>query len=133
MLWLNLIRFLRLIKSYLHLKKSYRLTCVPFSSYGCFRKRRYPQIIHFNRVFHYFHHPFWGTTILGNPQISFAYACQVRYASYLFRKVFCTRSSDTNGSRRTVNLLILQDKENQCQENCGTSCKLHFSCAKLTE
>ena len=21
------------------------------------------QIIHFNRVFHYFHHPFWGTTI----------------------------------------------------------------------
>ena len=20
----------------------------------------YPQIIHFNRVFHYFHHPFWG-------------------------------------------------------------------------
>ena len=20
-----------------------------------------PQIIHFNRVFHYFHHPFWGT------------------------------------------------------------------------
>ena len=25
-----------------------------------------PQIIHFNRVFHYFHHPFWGTTIFGN-------------------------------------------------------------------
>ena len=21
-----------------------------------------PQIIHFNRVFHYFHHPFWGPT-----------------------------------------------------------------------
>ena len=25
-----------------------------------------PQIIHFNRVFHYFHHPFWGTSIFGN-------------------------------------------------------------------
>ena len=28
-----------------------------------------PQIIHFNRVFHYFHHPFWGTSIFGNTQI----------------------------------------------------------------
>ena len=27
---------------------------------GCFQKWWYPQIIHFNRVFHYFHHPFWG-------------------------------------------------------------------------
>ena len=26
-----------------------------------------PQIIRFNRVFLYFHHPFWGTTNLGNP------------------------------------------------------------------
>ena len=26
--------------------------------YGCFRKQWYPRIIHFNRVFHYFHHPF---------------------------------------------------------------------------
>ena len=25
-----------------------------------------PQIIHFNRVFHYFHHPFWGIPIFGN-------------------------------------------------------------------
>ena len=24
-----------------------------------------PQIIHFNRVFHYFHHPFWGTPVVG--------------------------------------------------------------------
>ena len=31
-----------------------------------------PQIIHFNRVFHHFHHPFWGTPILGNPQFFFA-------------------------------------------------------------
>ena len=28
-----------------------------------------PQIIHFNRVFHYFHHPFWGILIFGNTQI----------------------------------------------------------------
>ena len=29
-----------------------------------------PQIIHFNRVFHYFHHPFWGPTpIFGNTQL----------------------------------------------------------------
>ena len=29
-------------------------------TYGCFRKSWYPDIIHFNRVFNYFHHPFWG-------------------------------------------------------------------------
>ena len=34
-------------------------------TFGCFQKQWYPQIIHFNRVFHYFHHPFWGTTIFG--------------------------------------------------------------------
>ena len=29
-----------------------------------------PQIIHFNRVFHYFHHPFWGFPIIfGNIHI----------------------------------------------------------------
>ena len=28
-----------------------------------------PQIIHFNRVFHYFHHPFWGTHMFGNTHI----------------------------------------------------------------
>ena len=30
-----------------------------------------PQIIHFNRVFHYFHHPFWGTPILGNTHMNY--------------------------------------------------------------
>ena len=30
-----------------------------------------PQIIHFNRDFHYFHHPFWGTTIFGNIHMDF--------------------------------------------------------------
>ena len=30
-------------------------------SFGCFQKYgKTPQIIHFNMVFHYFHHPFWG-------------------------------------------------------------------------
>ena len=28
-----------------------------------------PYIIHFNRVFHDFHHSFWGTTIFGNTQM----------------------------------------------------------------
>ena len=29
----------------------------------------FPQIIHFDRVFHYFHHPFWGTTIFGHTYV----------------------------------------------------------------
>ena len=29
-----------------------------------------PQIILFNRVFHDFHHPFWGTPIFGNTQVN---------------------------------------------------------------
>ena len=29
---------------------------------GVSKNRGYPQIIHFNRVFHYFHHPFWGVS-----------------------------------------------------------------------
>ena len=37
--------------------------------YGGFLKCWYPQIIHFNRVFHYFHHPFWGAPIFGNTHI----------------------------------------------------------------
>ena len=32
-----------------------------------------PQIIHFNRVFHYFHHPFWGTLIFGNTHLMHGY------------------------------------------------------------
>ena len=35
--------------------------------YGCFRNGGFsPQIIHFNRVSHYFHHPLWGTPNLWN-------------------------------------------------------------------
>ena len=29
-----------------------------------------PQIIHFNRGFHYFHHPFWGIPVFGNTHIA---------------------------------------------------------------
>jgi len=29
----------------------------------------HPQIMNFKRVFHYFHHPFWGTPIFGNSHI----------------------------------------------------------------
>ena len=32
-------------------------------SHGGFLKWWLPQITHLNRVFHYFHHPFWGSTI----------------------------------------------------------------------
>ena len=33
-----------------------------------------PQIIHFNRVFHDFHHPFWGPTpIFGNTRLTGSY------------------------------------------------------------
>ena len=39
-----------------------RLNALPQEVYGCFLKWWYPQIIHFNRVFHYIHHPFWGPT-----------------------------------------------------------------------
>ena len=30
-----------------------------------------PQIIHFNRVFHDFHHPFWGSSIFGNTHLCY--------------------------------------------------------------
>ena len=37
---------------------------------GVSKKKKWtPQIIHFNRVSHYFHHPFWGTHIFGNTHI----------------------------------------------------------------
>ena len=38
--------------------------------FGGVLKWWYPQITHFNRVFHYFHHPFWGTTIQGNTHLT---------------------------------------------------------------
>ena len=39
---------------------------------GCFQKKCHPQIMNFNRVFHSFHHPFWGKTpIFGNTHVLF--------------------------------------------------------------
>ena len=38
----------------------------PYQNKGMDSMWRYPQIIHFNWVFHYFHHPFLGTSIFGN-------------------------------------------------------------------
>ena len=42
------------------------MTIMTFTGIGTwvFPKIRVPQIIHFNRVFHYFHHPFWVTLFL---------------------------------------------------------------------
>ena len=37
-----------------------------FFNLGVSKNNGIPKIIHFNRVFHYFHHPFWGTLIFGN-------------------------------------------------------------------
>ena len=39
----------------------------------------YPQIIHFNRVFHYKVYPFWGTPIFGNTHICLAKAIGIRW------------------------------------------------------
>jgi len=39
---------------------------LPDTIFECFQKYCYPQIIHFNRVFH---HPFWGTPIFGNTRL----------------------------------------------------------------
>ena len=37
------------------------------------------QIIHFNRVFHYFYHPFWGTPIFGNTHILHHYQVDLSF------------------------------------------------------
>ncbi len=49
------------------------------------------QIIHFNRVFHYFHHPFWGTTIFGNTHIETYVNAQNIYLM-VFMVRFCVLS-----------------------------------------
>ena len=44
---------------------------VTWSFLGVSKNRgKTPQIIHFNRVFHYFHHPFWSTAIFGNTHVT---------------------------------------------------------------
>ena len=45
-----------------------------YETCGCWTKNNgeTPQIIHFNRIFHFFHHPFWGPTpIIGNIPVYF--------------------------------------------------------------
>ena len=51
------------------------IAVVDVAVYGCFLTWWYPQIIHFNRVFHYFHHPFRGTPIFGNTPIVVVVCC----------------------------------------------------------
>ena len=36
---------------------------------GTETETRWPNHPNFNKVFHYFHHPFWGTTVFGNIQM----------------------------------------------------------------
>ena len=43
---------------------SFRRSKVQPKKMGDFLKWWYPQLIHLTRVFHYFHHPFWGTVPL---------------------------------------------------------------------
>ena len=37
---------------------------------GVSKNRGTPKSSHFNRVFHYLHHPFWGTSIFGNTHMN---------------------------------------------------------------
>ena len=62
----------------------------------CFRKWWYPQIIHLNRVFHYFHHPFWGDFPLFLVQTS--KNCAVPCHRHVSSNVGCS-SKQLNGSR----------------------------------
>ena len=49
-----------------------------------------PKSSHFNRDFHYFHHPFWGTTIFGNTYIPSWELTYPPSKSALFRMIFRT-------------------------------------------
>ncbi len=58
-----------------------------------------PQIIHFNRVFHYFHHPFWGTIIFGN-----THSDSSDHPNLVFSWDFwCHPQSQTRGKSLNVN------------------------------
>jgi len=78
-----------------------------------------PQIIHFNRIFHYFHYPLWGTPIFGN-----TYILEIKKKTALleFKTVFksCNsvtlrlssktkgRTSDKNHSKKDTVLLRIR-------------------------
>ena len=78
--------------------------------HGGFLKWWYPHIIHFNRVFHYFHHPFWDTTILGNPQIG---TLQLFY----FKQVSSSQGNPQVGCLET--LWILKCGTRKAEETSG--------------
>ena len=54
-----------------------------------------PQIIHFNRVFHYFHHPFWGIPIFGNTHMPMG----------LFHKPIVPKHETYFGHKQPVDLM----------------------------
>ena len=70
--------------------------------YGCFLKWWYPQIIHFNRVFH-INHPFWGTPILGNPHICISYI-YVYISIYFYKAIHTLFSIQT---WRYINIIYI--------------------------
>ena len=48
----------------------------------------YPEIMNFNRVFHYFHHPFWGPTpIFGNTHIPIGFGSMYGIFTYIYHKI----------------------------------------------
>ena len=67
-----------------------------------------PQIIHFNRVFHYFHHPFWGTPILGNSHI-YKKTQQYHFKPLLWKKNNLLRCWVDQNFKKTQGRCQLQD------------------------
>ena len=54
-----------------------------------------PQIIHFSRVLnHYFHHPFWGTTMFGNTHILNIYSVPYDKDNALLSTLFVVSFED---------------------------------------
>ena len=62
----------------------------------------YPQIIHFNRVFHYFDHPFWGSPIFGNTHITMR-------ANYFLTGMILQAPTQKHTSLSSVQKKILKD------------------------
>ena len=53
--------------------------------YGCFQKQCYPEIIHFNKLFHYIYHPFWGVSLFW--EIPWCFSINTWNANYQTLKV----------------------------------------------
>ena len=101
-----------------------------------------PQIIHFNRVFHYFHHPFWGTTIFGNTYIGVARNLLSRWDFFPGRGRFRAKFVDSfevnllqdvrNGRkewkvRATDSCWVLVPKKTVGQKNSQVLCDMSYS------